>query len=91
MKFEKWRKQKENVKNTIKTMPKKKRKTFTLTSDSSESEYETDNSPNKDYTDTSDGWSDESDIELSEDPQWDDFMAKLLSSHKTPRKTSTQI
>lgn len=90
-KFEKWRRKKENVKNTIKKHPKKKRRTFQINSDSSESEYLTDHSQNTNFNESSDGWDDSSEEELTPDPQWDTFMAKLLQNHKTPKKTSTQV
>lgn len=92
----KWKamlRKRKNPKNIIKKMPKKKRKTFTIGSDdSSLSEYETNSDTEvTDFNPSSDGWSSDDDVSLSQDPQWDDFMAKLLINHRTPNKaTSTQ-
>lgn len=90
-KWKKFAKKEKNVKNKVKKHPKKKRKTFQITSDSSESEYWTDTSQNTDFNESSDGWDSESEPDLSPDPKWDDFLSKLLSKHKTPKKTSTQV
>lgn len=89
-KFNKWLKKKENVKNKIRTLPKKRRKTFKLDSDDSQSEYSTASSQNTDYNESSDDWDTESDVELSEDPNWDNFMARLVAGHTTPTKNKDQ-
>lgn len=91
----KWLKRKRkqrNVKNQVKNMPKKRRKSFQLVSsdDSSESEYSTSSSQDTNFNPSSDGWDSSEEEKCTPDAKWDEFLAKLLQNHATPGKTSTQ-
>lgn len=90
-KWAKRERKRKNVKNRVKKLPPKKRKTFTIGSDdTSESEYSTSSSQNTNFNPSSDNWSSSEDENCTPDVQWDEFLAKLLQGHKTPAKTSTQ-
>lgn len=90
-KWAKKQKRKRNVKNRVKNLPPKKRKTFTIgSSDSSESEYSTSSSQNTNFNPSSDNWDSSEEEICTPDTQWDEFLAKLLQKHTTPAKTSTQ-